>query len=91
MEEKRDEITAIDALNTASKYLWKVQAVAESLSYIGMVEDADNLYIAINAIEELLVKARGDISAGINSRYDQSMQDLGDILKACLKAGDKNA
>lgn len=90
MINKHDELTAIDCLNKASKYLWNIQDVAGNLSALGMDKAADKLFDSLFMIRELLDQARGDISESISTRYNESINEVGNILKTCLEVAEKD-
>ena len=90
MKEKRDELTAIDSLNKCNNYLWHIQAIADSLSTLGMDKAADKLFDAQEMIHHLIDQARKDIGESINNRYNQSINEMGNILKTCLEVVDKD-
>lgn len=90
MKDKRDELTAIDSLNKCNNYLWHIQAIADSLSTLGMDKAADKLFDAQEMIHHLIDQARKDIGESINNRYNQSINEMGNILKTCLEVADKD-
>ena len=89
MTKKRDERTAIDNLNKITDATFAIYDLSSHFHALGLENVSKKLAEIGDIIYGLADEARGDISQSINQRYNDSMQEMGNILKACLNTEDR--